>query len=89
MEVISPRTESSSGTERTDRKEKFGEYAQAGVAEYWLVDAGVPQIEVYVLHEGKYRLLSRWGQGVVARSQLLEGFEVPVSAIVEEGDAAV
>src|SRR5437773_8979504 len=38
VEVISPRTEHSSGTERTDRREQFDEYALAGVLEYWLVD---------------------------------------------------
>jgi Uma2 family endonuclease len=37
VEVISPRTAQSSGTESTDRVEKFGEYARAGVPEYWLV----------------------------------------------------
>lgn len=89
VEVISPRTETSSGTEQTDRRDKFSEYAQAGVAEYWLVDPGVPAIEVYVLRNGAYHLLSRWGEGEVARSELLAGFEVPVAAIVEPEEEAV
>lgn len=88
VEVISPRTETSSGSERTDRREKFGEYAQAGVAEYWLVDADAPSIEIYTLRDREYQLLAKVGEGEVARSELLAGFEVPVAAIVapEEGE---
>ncbi len=84
IEVISPRREHSSGTENTDRKEKFKEYAQAGVPEYWLVDTQNRTIEVYVLREGKYNLLGKWGVGEVARSEILPNFEVPVAAVIEE-----
>lgn len=82
VEVISPRTEHSSGTEKTDRKDKFQEYAQAGVGEYWLVDLRRRTIEVFVLREGKYALLGKWGVGEVARSEILPGFAVPVADIV-------
>jgi Uma2 family endonuclease len=84
MEVLSPRTGHSSGTERTDRHLKFREYAMAGISEYWLVDVNARTIEVYVLQEEQYHLLGKWGMGEVARSQLLEGFEVPVAAVVTE-----
>jgi Uma2 family endonuclease len=82
VEVISPRRERSSGTEKTDRKEKFKEYEQAGVSEYWLVDTQERTIEVYVLREGKYALFGKWGVGEVARSEILPKFEVPVADIV-------
>ncbi|MDW8367883.1 MAG: Uma2 family endonuclease, partial [Abditibacteriales bacterium] len=82
VEVISPRTEHSSGTEKTDRKDKFKEYEQAGVGEYWLVDPQQRAIEVYVLRGGKYALLGKWGMGEVARSEMLPNFEVPVADIV-------
>jgi Uma2 family endonuclease len=82
VEVISPRRERSSGTERTDRKEKFKEYEQAGVSEYWLIDTVARTIEVFVLREGSYQLLGRWGVGEVARSEILPNFEVPVADIV-------
>jgi Uma2 family endonuclease len=85
-EVISPRTEHSSGTEKTDRQDKFQEYAQAGVAEYWLVDPAARTIEVYVLREGSYQLLGRWGVGEVARSEILPNFEVPVADVVGESE---
>jgi Uma2 family endonuclease len=82
VEVISPRTEHSSGTEKTDRKDKFHEYATAGVAEYWLVDTVERTIEVYGLRDGSYHLLGKWGVGEVARSEILPNFEVTVADIV-------
>jgi Uma2 family endonuclease len=84
VEVISPRTEHSSGTERADRREKFEEYARAGILEYWLVDPRGYTIEVYVLREEVYHLLGRWGLGEVGRSEVLEGFDVPVAAVLTE-----
>ena len=84
VEVISPRTERSSGTERTDRLEKFEEYARAGVTEYWLVDPKEHTIEVYVLQQRGYHLLGRWGVRGIARSEVLGGFAVPVTEIVGE-----
>jgi Uma2 family endonuclease len=83
-EVISPRTEHSSGTERLDRVEKFKEYARAGVSEYWLVDPKARAIEVYLLREGAYHLFGKWEMGETARSEILPGFEVPVAAILPE-----
>ena len=84
VEVISPRSEHSSGTERADRRDKFEEYALAGVSEYWLVDPGGHTIEVFLLREGVYHLLGKWGLGETARSELLNGFEVPVAAVLTE-----
>lgn len=71
----------SKGTIRTDRVKKFGEYAQAGVAEYWLVNLRRKTIEVYVLRQGRYTLLGKWGVGEVTRSEVLVGFEVAVEAV--------
>jgi len=84
VEVVSPRTAESSGTEKTDREDKFSEYARAGVSEYWLVHPTERTIEVYVLRDGVYHLLDRWGVGEVARSEVLAGLEVPVEAVVGE-----
>lgn len=84
VEVISPRTPQSSGTEQVDRGEKFGEYARAGVQEYWLVHPTVCTIEVYVLRDGVYHLLDHWGKGETARSYVLAGFEVPVETVIQE-----
>jgi Uma2 family endonuclease len=84
VEVISSRTDRSSGTERTDRREKFEEYALADITEYWLVDPSRRTIEVYVHREGVYHLLGKWAMGEAARSEILPGFEVPVSTVLTE-----
>jgi Uma2 family endonuclease len=86
VEVISPRTQQSSGTEHTDRGEKFVEYAKAGVQEYWLIHPTACTIEVYVLRDRAYHLLDRWGKGEVARSEVLVGFEVPVEVVIQGGE---
>ena len=48
VEVISP------GSERTDRREKFKQYAAGGVKHYWIVDPKQQTIEAYVLRGGNY-----------------------------------
>jgi len=48
IEVISP----SSG--RTDRKQKFEQYAAGKVKHYWIVDPRQRTIEAYSLRKGKY-----------------------------------
>jgi Uma2 family endonuclease len=72
----------SRSTAQTDRSEKFVEYAQAGVSEYWLVDTAKQTIEVFTLERGAYILLGKWGTAEIAHSGLLTGFEIAVEAIV-------
>lgn len=86
VEVISPRTPQSSGTESTDRRQKLWEYAQAGVAEYWLVHPTERTLEIYRLHGEAFHLLGRWGAGEVARSEVLMGLEVAVGAVFGGSD---
>ena len=53
VEVISP------GSRGTDRGDKFYEYEQGGVREYWLIDPDRQQAEFYLLDEnGRYRLVA-------------------------------
>lgn len=73
----------SSGTENTDRVEKFREYAKCGILEYWIVDCDSASIEVYRLRRGGYFLFGKWKAGEVARSEAVKGFEVPVDQIIE------
>jgi len=75
VEVTSP------WTLKTDRMEKFTEYARAGVAEYWLVDPEARTVEVYVLRQGAYVPHGRWGAGETASSALLTGFAVAVADV--------
>lgn len=60
-----------------DRVRKFGIYAKAGVAEYWLVDPVGETIEVYFLVEGEYQLAGYYGRGEVAQSVLFD-VDVPL-----------
>ena len=75
VEVLSP------GTRRTDRLEKTVEYARAGVREYWIVDPHGQAVEVFILREGAYELLGKWGEGEEARSEVLAGLEASPFAV--------
>lgn len=72
----------SSGNPRYDRITKFKLYQQAGVPEYWLVDSNAHIIEIFVLREGKYALMGRFGMSEIARSEVLAGFSIPVAAVI-------
>ncbi len=75
VEVTSP------ATRRVDRRDKFVEYAQAGIGEYWLVDPEAQTIEVFVLEDGIYVLLDRFSIGQIAYSRLLAGFQINVEEV--------
>jgi Uma2 family endonuclease len=74
----------SASTRRTDRVEKFVEYARAGISEYWLVDPEARSIEVFALEDDAYTLLIKAGSGEKARSKLFDGFEVDVDGVFAE-----
>ena len=42
-----------------ERTEKIGDYARAGIGEYWIVNPFDRVVEVYLLHDGNYRLTPR------------------------------
>lgn len=75
VEVLSP------GTRRTDRHEKFFEYAQVGISEYWLVDPEQETVEVFVLESGVYSLLVKADVDGIAHSRLIDGFSVSTADI--------
>jgi Uma2 family endonuclease len=52
-EVLSP------ATAQTDRTTKLRLYARHGVPYYWIVDADARVFEIYELHGGDYRLMTR------------------------------
>ena len=61
-----------------DYEVKRQEYGDIGVAEYWIIDPEARTVEVFVLREGAYDLLGKWGVGATAHSTLLEDFQVSV-----------
>ena len=65
-----------------DRRTKLEIYAEAGVAEYWIVDPRDRTIEVFALNEDRYDLHERFGDGETASSRLLDGFSVAVDEII-------
>jgi Uma2 family endonuclease len=67
-----------------DRKEKYQVYQTARVPEYWIVDYRAKTIEVFVLEQGAYALLDKWGVGDDAASRVLDGFQVSVADIFRD-----
>ena len=76
MEVLSE----SPQDRRRDLLVKRREYARAAIAEYWLVDPKQKQITVLRLKGKKYVVDGTYKAGRSARSRLLAGFTVEVSA---------
>jgi len=66
---------------RRDYEEKRQEYAQAGISEYWIVDPTELRITVLALNDGKYVEHCVAGDGEVATSALLPGFQVEAAKV--------
>ncbi len=77
VEVVSPEK-----PER-DLVSKRRDYAAAGVAEYWIVNPLDETILVLVLNKKRYRRHGSFGRGRVARSSLLQGFQVGVDQVFD------
>jgi len=69
IEVLSPRMQS------VDLGEKFQEYAQAGVSEYWTVEPRQKRIQVFSLRRNDLELVETFTAGDRVRSPLLPGLE--------------
>ena len=54
VKVISP------GSSRKDRVTKASEYAEAGIAEYWILDGDPLTLTAYALESGSYRLVGEF-----------------------------
>jgi Uma2 family endonuclease len=75
IEVLSP------GSVAHDTETKFKAYADAGIKEYWIVDAENCTIQINVLRGQAYAPLGRFSGDEEAFSELLSGFKVQVSEI--------
>lgn len=73
IEVLSP-------SNRTfDLEEKYRIYEQEGVREYWVVDPGAETLTIFLLQDGRF--VEQPNVGGIARSVVLPGFEIDVTAL--------
>lgn len=79
----------SRSTRSRDCGEKKGIYERNGVREYWLVDSVAGEITVLVLKDGSYGVGRVFREGERVRSEILEGLEEDVSALVGGGQEGV
>ena len=78
VEILSP------SSVRRDRTEKFFAYQDAGVGEYWLLDAHVRALEPFVLTGGTYVARGTiTNQDQVVGPECLPGLRFPLRAIFE------
>jgi Uma2 family endonuclease len=81
VEIISPESVG------RDRGEKFYEYAQVGIPEYWLIDPLHDRAEFYQLDsQGSYQLIAPGADGIY-RSAILPGFWLRVSWLWDQPSA--
>jgi len=70
-----------------DLETKRVEYAEAGIAEYWIVDPREHTILVLALAGSTYRVYGEFARGATAASRLLSGFTASVDAVFASGES--
>jgi len=73
----------SESTAKVDKEDKYLEYQRAGVLEYWIVNPFKQSIEVFTLENETYTQFGISGIGDIAKSKLLDGFEVSVNDVMK------
>jgi Uma2 family endonuclease len=84
MEIVSEDAES----HERDYTKKRADYADAGVAEYWIVDPVEHKITVLTLHRGEYIAHGEFRPGQSATSIILPDFALSASAVFEAANDA-
>ncbi len=79
MEIVSPGDDS----RKRDLIKKRRDYANAGIAEYWIVDPEASTITVLSLNDTKYEQVGKFKSGQSAVSRLLTGFEIDVTEALD------
>ncbi len=77
MEVVSPDPKD----RKRDYEDKLADYAEAGIAEYWIVDVERQAVIIHRLDGKQYVVHGQFTRGHQAGSVLLAGFVVDVSAL--------
>lgn len=78
VEIVSP------STEARDRGVKFQDYARYGVHEDWIIDPLKRMAEVFVLRDGRYELLGKFGEKHTLRSEVLPELVIPLAKLWPE-----
>ena len=73
----------SAADRRRDLVVKRGEYARAGISEYWLIDPDEAQITILTLAGDDYSVHGVFPPGSMADSILLPGFSLDVAAVLD------
>jgi Uma2 family endonuclease len=73
----------SDSTRSVDLHTKPGEYARAGIPEYWIVDPRQETVSVLVLSGEAYKTHGVFRRGQTAASTVLEGFDVSVTDVFD------
>nr|WP_299418994.1 Uma2 family endonuclease [uncultured Emticicia sp.] len=73
----------SDGTTDKDRGIKFTDYENHKVGEYWIINAEKEIVEQFLISNGQYELVLKSSNGII-KSQVIEGFEIPIKAIFNE-----
>ena len=69
-----------------DYEQKLLDYAEAKVAEYWIVDYERQVVIVHRLEGGDYQIHGQFTRGQQAASGLLDGFVVDVEGLFAAAD---
>ncbi len=77
VEVVSP------DKPERDLIVKRRDYAEARIPEYWIVNPINETITVLGLNKKRYRRLGQYSRGDLARSSVLDGFEVSVDKVFD------
>ena len=78
VEVLSP------GNKQTALQHKYEVYEVSGVKEYWLVDPEGQTLLIYNLVHGKYHASRLMTSGDIAKSSVIEGFELDLGVFFAE-----
>jgi Uma2 family endonuclease len=82
MEVVSDDTKDRA----RDYQEKLADYAEAKVAEYWIVDPESQRVLVHRLDRDRYVVHGEFARGQQATSVLMDGFAIDVEALMAAGE---
>ena len=77
IEILSP------NTRKKDVNEKFELYEESGVREYWIVGPLDQVVDVFLLENGKYRLLKKYSREESVKVNVLEDLVIDLKEIFE------